>query len=736
MSNIAFAIEIPNNHTLAIASKLWQKKLKERAALQQIAEMREKYQRLGVSEHTTEKDIAEFRTAVGLPVNQENLAASERLKQLAMMTRKGEWVHLKSSPDKKRFKIINLKTGAHISTEVIGVPRAASQWMVDIYRYISIQEPHLLITDALQQGEAMGTSGCSACVGFAFRGTKENGSHIWGIFHTYALITNNDDRRKYIEYVAQQLHQFKVDTILCAFTVLTQEEVEEIRKLFEEENITIVTDEKTACVRENSTGYIFLTIDGIAIEDSRKSVFCAWDDIGHDVKDEERLLEIATPKLASGAGAVEITNQLVENEWVENLYCRNQSSYEVAKQAVSKFVEPNHPLKAEVFSEIDILSDNEIVMMANRCLMNAFPAGFKSTFGFYESRALTVRQAFINPSVGGDSLSQALFCEIGFINDPNDLNKVNQEIVSTVKNRIKVHYLVFKALAILSKQQDLVLIQEEDVDVLLEYCKMRKVIEAKNFSLFLKLLLPVNTHQRREGLKNFIALLKKLLGVSEEFKEELGKAGLDKILPHKLVSPESERIHAVTFDDQIKLLQADVENSLDFIALGTSSLPGYAKGTNQHKALNPLITKLRSYCKRRDIKFTCGNPRTVYDKVREWKGKNKNARGIVLDSEGAIDKLVSKLKKLDVDLEADENVLLAGVDNKNMEENSYIRLMEMLSLTLELLRKGKINEKAIRETHEHLGFKQKGPRRISFVPDAKPMDYEELRDVYRLQIFA
>ena len=29
VSNLAFAIEIPNNHTLAIASKLWQKELKE-----------------------------------------------------------------------------------------------------------------------------------------------------------------------------------------------------------------------------------------------------------------------------------------------------------------------------------------------------------------------------------------------------------------------------------------------------------------------------------------------------------------------------------------------------------------------------------------------------------------------------------------------------------------------------------------------------------------------------------
>jgi len=59
--------------------------------------------------------------------------------------------------------------------------------------------------------------------------------------------------------------------------------------------------------------------------------------------------------------------------------------------------------------------------------------------------------------------------------------------------------------------------------------------------------------------------------------------------------------------------------------------------------------------------------------------------------------------------------------------------MEMLSITLELLRKGDIDKrvKAIRREHEHLGFSQKKPgtRRISFVPDAVPMNPE----VYQYQ---
>ena len=65
VSNLAFAIEKPTDYTLAVASQLWQKRLQQEAALRQIAEMREKYRRLGISEYTTEKDIDEFKKDAG-----------------------------------------------------------------------------------------------------------------------------------------------------------------------------------------------------------------------------------------------------------------------------------------------------------------------------------------------------------------------------------------------------------------------------------------------------------------------------------------------------------------------------------------------------------------------------------------------------------------------------------------------------------------------------------------------
>ena len=208
-------------------------------------------------------------------------------------------------------------------------------------------------------------------------------------------------------------------------------------------------------------------------------------------------------------------------------------------------------------------------------------------------------------------------------------------------------------------------------------------------------------------------------------------------IPNAVYAPESEGIHALTFDDNVKILQAKKETSIDFIAIGKDGMKGYRKGTDQHKALNPLIVSLRRYCKKKGINFVCGNKTKVRDKVVEWKSKDRNARGIVLDSEASINKLVAKFDKLKMgDLEKDKNILLADIDNKNLEEDSYMRLMEMLSLTLELLRKGIKDEKALEEKYKHLGFKKKAPSRISFEPDAAPMEYEELRSMYKPQIFA
>ena len=194
------------------------------------------------------------------------------------------------------------------------------------------------------------------------------------------------------------------------------------------------------------------------------------------------------------------------------------------------------------------------------------------------------------------------------------------------------------------------------------------------------------------------------------------------------VSPEKERAHATRTQDQLKLTQADKEKQVDFIALDTSWIKGYEEGAYlQYDALNPLVVDIRNYCKRKGIEFIDGDRDTVIQKVGRLKQANSNARGIILGDVKTVDML---------GLDDDENVFLAGIDNKHLTIDSYIRLMEMLALTLELFRSPLMDEKYIQKCHPHLGFKQHSNTKITFELDAEPVDYEVLREIYEIQRFA
>ncbi len=198
---------------------------------------------------------------------------------------------------------------------------------------------------------------------------------------------------------------------------------------------------------------------------------------------------------------------------------------------------------------------------------------------------------------------------------------------------------------------------------------------------------------------------------------------------------ESEEIHVQRFSDNFKLIQAKEDKKISFIALGTSWIKGYKKGRYlQYDDLNRLIISIRQFCEEMGIEFIDGDDRTVAARVCVIKKDSPEARGIVLAGEDIIEFIYSYLKESG--LEHDENVLLAGVNNRRLTTDSYMRLMEMLALTLKLYRTRTIDEKAVKDLHPRLGFQLKSKRRIIFEPDAEPMDYESLKHLYKVQIFA
>ena len=199
------------------------------------------------------------------------------------------------------------------------------------------------------------------------------------------------------------------------------------------------------------------------------------------------------------------------------------------------------------------------------------------------------------------------------------------------------------------------------------------------------------------------------------------------VTPQKMTLPQTQQAHAINF-----AREATRNPKPAFIAVETGWIKGYEEGKYlQYDALNPLVASTRKFCIENNIPFIDGNDEEVRAFVRSIKSEDPEARGIILAGKDVIDSL---------GLKNDKNVILAGVDNKHLTIDSYIRLMEMLTLTMELFRvrlaNQPIDEESIKSKHPDLGIQFLSSRLIIFTPHAEPMDYEDLKDIYSLQVFA
>ena len=185
-----------------------------------------------------------------------------------------------------------------------------------------------------------------------------------------------------------------------------------------------------------------------------------------------------------------------------------------------------------------------------------------------------------------------------------------------------------------------------------------------------------------------------------------------------------DQAHAINF------IKAIEDKKPSFIALGTDWITGYKdREYPQYNAINPLISSLRVFCEERKIPFICGDKEALAKGIEGIDLKDKNAYGVVLAAEDTIDML---------DLEDNENVFLAGVNNRHLDINSTIPLMEMLKLLVRFSQKAyTIDEEAIQAESEYLGFELINDKRIYFVPKTEPMPIDEdARNMYKFQIYA
>ncbi len=193
---------------------------------------------------------------------------------------------------------------------------------------------------------------------------------------------------------------------------------------------------------------------------------------------------------------------------------------------------------------------------------------------------------------------------------------------------------------------------------------------------------------------------------------------------------ESSRKAAVTLMDTLKLRAFEARKAGQNMILGidTSWIPGM--DGEQGMAIQPLLSEIYRLSKEEGLEniiIVRGEgpsvARDIFDKAHETGTALSNV--IVLGGEKTIrSEEFSGLKSTDTERRA----FLAGVDPKNLTENSYARIVEMCALAIKLAFSDIDSVSAPK-----IQANKVGPRVWVFIPEAEPFDLRELKKIYGTQ---
>lgn len=193
---------------------------------------------------------------------------------------------------------------------------------------------------------------------------------------------------------------------------------------------------------------------------------------------------------------------------------------------------------------------------------------------------------------------------------------------------------------------------------------------------------------------------------------------------------EAERVKATNFADAVKFIQAKSQDRPLVLALGTDWIKGYEKGSYpQYPALNPLIVSLRNYCDSKGVPLIVDSDTKLPGLITAERAKDgyANARVIVLAGKDAV--ALEDFAALRNDR---KNTFVVGVDNQKLTPDSYVPIMEMLTIALKL----SMGFDAGRCVTPITIVKDNKLRIYIFTPPAQPMNYEQLKGIYEVQKFA
>ena len=165
----------------------------------------------------------------------------------------------------------------------------------------------------------------------------------------------------------------------------------------------------------------------------------------------------------------------------------------------------------------------------------------------------------------------------------------------------------------------------------------------------------------------------------------------------------------------------------DIIAVGKSWLKGYIQGNDKCPPLNPLISKIRVYCERRNIPFILADDDDLPGLIAQEKAQMSNKTKVVIlagaNKEGILSQGISGLAQ-------HELYTVVGVDGSDLTPGSYIRIMELLTVALGL----SIDIHPSLDNEHMTILPPEGARNCYIiVPHSEPMKYELLKAIYDIQ---
>jgi hypothetical protein len=215
--------------------------------------------------------------------------------------------------------------------------------------------------------------------------------------------------------------------------------------------------------------------------------------------------------------------------------------------------------------------------------------------------------------------------------------------------------------------------------------------------------------------------------------KELGEKNAEVMAASKKQDLKAKTSEAVTLIDTLRLraFEAKGKNQKIIIGFDTSWIPGL--DSEQGMAVQSLLSEIYRLTKTdglENIIILRGKgtslASTIMKRAEETGTPLSNV--VVLGSETTVQSdEFAGLRSTDTE----QRAFLAGVNPKNLTENSYIRVLEMLTLAVKLAF-GEIDS----VPDPKISASKLGPRLWIFIPEAEPFDFKELKQIYDSQLQA